>query len=324
MTRMRGLSGWRAVFLLACVLAAAPMASADDEVVAAADAILDALGTNQLVALGEYHQNEEVHELLRSVVQDPRFADLADDIVVEFGNARHQPVVDRYVNGDDLPASQLSPIWQDTTIPHGVWDVPVYAKFFRAVRVANETSKGRKLRVLLGDPPVDWAGANARRLREWRRARDAHAADLIEREVIQRGRRALIIYGFWHLRRVDESGRAYSPTSSATPLVPLIEHRTGVRVFSIATVVGLESIHHGTETWPVPGISPVRGTALGRKSFNVDGRKTGALADLFDAVLYVGPEDRLTWSRLSLELLQDTSYLHMRMTRAALAVLAES
>lgn len=320
---MRSVFGWAAVLFWANLPAAAPAAPTDVRAVAAAEAIIDALGTHQLVALGEYHQNEEVHALLRRVVRDPRFADLADDIVVEFGNARYQEMVNRYVDGESVPDRQLERVWQDTTVVHGVWDVPVYAEFFRAVRTANAVSKGRKLRVLLGDPPVDWAEVDAQQLRQWQRARDAHAADLIEREVIRRGRRALIVYGFWHLRRTDESGSAYSPAAASAPLVPLIEQRTGVRVFSIATVIGLESVYHGAASWPIPAIAPVRGTALGRKPFNVAGRATGALEDIFDAVLYVGPESGLTWSRLPLSLLRDTSYLHMRMSRAALAVLAE-
>ena len=59
-----------------------------------------------------------------------------DDFVVEFGNARYQDTVDRYVSGMRVKPAQLRRVWRDTT-QVGSWDSPMYAAFFKAVRRGN-------------------------------------------------------------------------------------------------------------------------------------------------------------------------------------------
>jgi erythromycin esterase-like protein len=101
-------------------------------------AILTAFGTHQIVSLTEgAHGNEQSHDFRMTLIQDPRFAAVANDIVVEFGNSRYQDLMDRFVNGGDVPYAQLRHVWQDTTQPHDVWDRPIYEQFFRAIRRIN-------------------------------------------------------------------------------------------------------------------------------------------------------------------------------------------
>src|SRR5438128_1809910 len=69
----------------------------------AAEAILRAFETHALVAIGESHRNQQVHDFILALVNDPRFAERVDDIVVEFGSADHQDVVDRFTEGQDVP-----------------------------------------------------------------------------------------------------------------------------------------------------------------------------------------------------------------------------
>ena len=72
-------------------------------------------------------------------------------------NARYQTVMDRFVAGEDVADVDLRRVWQDTTAATTIWDVPIYEEFFRAVRAVNATLRPeRRLRVLLGDPPIDW------------------------------------------------------------------------------------------------------------------------------------------------------------------------
>jgi hypothetical protein len=49
-----------------------------------------------LVSIGEAHRNQQVHDFIVRLVTDPRFSQTVDDIVVEFGTARHQDIIDRY------------------------------------------------------------------------------------------------------------------------------------------------------------------------------------------------------------------------------------
>jgi hypothetical protein len=89
--------------------------------------IVNAFETHTVVALGEgNHGNEQGHAFRLELIRDPRFAAVADDIVVEFGNSLYQDVVDRFVNGEDVPYGELSRVWQNTTQAHPVWDRPIY------------------------------------------------------------------------------------------------------------------------------------------------------------------------------------------------------
>ena len=79
-------------------------------------AIIDAFRAHTIVALGDAHGNEQARMFLRSLVRDPRFAVTVNDIVVEFGNARYQGVVDRFVQGENVPRDSVRQIWENTTV----------------------------------------------------------------------------------------------------------------------------------------------------------------------------------------------------------------
>jgi hypothetical protein len=106
----------------------------------------------------EFHGNEAQHAFLRLLIRDPRFTAVANDIVVEFGNSLYQDVVDRWVRGEDVPEASVQRAWSYTTVGKGGWgNDPIYPSFYREVRAVNATlPKERQLRLVLGDPPVDW------------------------------------------------------------------------------------------------------------------------------------------------------------------------
>ena len=119
--------------------------------------ILDMFKTHEIVALAEgNHGNEQGHAFRLALIRDPRFPAAVNDIVVEFGNALYQDVIDRFVQGQPSRI-KLRRVWQDTTQRGTVWDRPIYEAFYRAVRDVNATLPvERRLRVLLGDTPMDW------------------------------------------------------------------------------------------------------------------------------------------------------------------------
>ena len=89
------------VVLLASAVAAAekPATPADPTTV-----MLNAFRTHPIVALGEgQHWNVQGHAYRMSLIRDPRLPKAVNDIVVEFGDARYQDVIDRYVAGDEVP-----------------------------------------------------------------------------------------------------------------------------------------------------------------------------------------------------------------------------
>jgi hypothetical protein len=168
-------------------------------------AIIKAFQSHPVVALGEgEHNNEQGHAFRLALIRDPRFAAIVNDIVVEFGSARYQSICDQYISGGHVAPDVLRKIWQDTTQMSSVWDVSIYEEFFHAVRAVNQSlAKERQLRVLLGDPPVDWqSGHSIQAQTRELGTRDGFAADLIRREVLSRRRRALVVYGDMHFARI--------------------------------------------------------------------------------------------------------------------------
>ena len=49
--------------------------------------ILEAFKTRQIVGIPDPHRNTATHAFLLSLIRDPRFPNVVNDIVVEFGNA---------------------------------------------------------------------------------------------------------------------------------------------------------------------------------------------------------------------------------------------
>ena len=117
----------------------------------AVTALTRALEAYPLVAIGEIHRNQQLHDLLVTVVRDARFLPNGGDIVVEFGNARYQDRMDRYIAGDTVDRKNLAQVWRDA-VNILVWDAPVYERFFETVREVNRTRPtGKYLRVVLAD-----------------------------------------------------------------------------------------------------------------------------------------------------------------------------
>src|SRR5262245_5288601 len=145
-------------------------------------AILDAFQSHNIVALGEPHMIEQGHALRMALVRDPRFPRVVNDIVWECGSARYQEVMDRFMSGAEVSAAELRETWRNTVGSiNTVCDLPIYEAFIREVKAVNDSlPAARKIRVLLGDPPVDWSVIKTvQELMPWAEQRDTHAVELI-------------------------------------------------------------------------------------------------------------------------------------------------
>src|SRR5215472_10270477 len=197
--------------------------------------IVEAFHTHTVVALGnvEFRGNDQSHAFQVSLICDPRFTAVVNDVLVEFGNARYQDIIDRFVRGEEVSYESLRRVWQDTTQVEYEWDLPIYEDFFRAVRKVNASfPRTRQLRVLLGDPPIDWDQVhNLDDLHKAMGDRDGHAVDVLRREVLAKGRHALVIYGSQHLIRKNTTPGAADEW--ARGIVARLEKDSITRVFTI-------------------------------------------------------------------------------------------
>lgn len=301
-------------------------------------AIVEAFRTHELVALGDAHGNAEAQIFLRRLVSDPSFAAAVDDIVVEFGNARYQDVVDRYVRGDRVPAERLRKVWQNTTVAN---EIPVDERFFETVRSVNAgRPREDQLRVLLSDPPIDWSTVRTREDHfRWLAMRDSFPAALIQVEVLAKGRKALVVYGQLHFQRRQILSNFDMSDWRVQTIVSLIERASPIRVFTIWRADDdLAAIQPDVASWARPSLAVVRSTRVGaadvaalspagaRIAFRGDGSVpipkeewlSLRVEEQLDAVLYLGPSAEMTEAPLSSAPCAEPGYLEERLRRIAL------
>jgi hypothetical protein len=264
-------------------------------------AIFDAFRDHAVVAIGDAHGNRQGEAFQLALVRDPRFAGVVNDILVESGNSKYQDLLDRYVAGGDVPREALQRIGLDTTQQH-IASLEV-SELFDVVRNLNASLPAqRRIRILLGEPPVEWDRIRtAEDLKAWDATpmadRDRFALGVIHREVLARNRRVLALYGAGHFFRkvISES------------LVTLLEEGK-TKPFTVWTnaAADLAAFQADASAWPVPSLTKVRGTVLGginiAQYFGPSGKDIpdqwrAPMEDQFDAVLYVGPLASITFAR---------------------------
>jgi hypothetical protein len=235
-----------------------------------ADAVFEAFRTHQLVGIGDTETAgvqaafQEHHDVLQTLLADPRLPEVVDDIVFEYGNALYQDLIDSFVLGDALVNdADLRLVWRNNCeSPANTEDPPVVEQVYRRVRAVNwPLPPEKRVRLLAGDPPIDWSNiATAQQVEVFVEQRDTYPASVIEKEVLARGRRALIHYGSAHLTH------AVSSASLPPSLVSIVEKQTGVRVYSIADLVPFTGDPGGLgarlASYPRATVIPAAGTWL--------------------------------------------------------------
>jgi outer membrane protein OmpA-like peptidoglycan-associated protein len=221
-------------------------------------------------------------EFFTTLIRERRLPRTLQNIVVEFGNAWYQPVMDRYVSGNPVTRDELRHAWEDTTQVSGIWSLPMYERMFAEVRSVNEALPAAlRIRVLLGDPPIDWStvtGPADEDMNDWR---DAHFAHVVEREVMNRREKALLLIGGAHIGR-----KVILPNS----LIHLLDSRFPRQVWVVSVLdAGRTDPRVATrlQDWTVPAGAPVRDTWLGKLDLKQIGfgLSEGAVEEDMDSIL---------------------------------------
>ena len=301
----------------------------------AIEGILDAFRTHAVVAISDPHGNQQQHDVLMTLVQQPRFFQVVDDIVIEGANARYQDLVDRFIAGGNVSVEALRPAWQESTQVQFVLDTPLYTELLPAIRAVNAKLPQPKLRVLLGDPPIDWAAVKGPAdHRRWIEQRETFPADLIRREVLAKKRHALVVFGQMHFQRKNAVANFTSEGPAAT-IVSLLEAAGDTTAFVVWTLA-FDRRPAEVSGWRYPNLAFIRGTALGAAPVAYDGPRYAIrdgqpdfarplpreewrsirAEDQYDAVLYLGPST--TRLKSSKALCADAAYLQRRRERLVL------
>jgi hypothetical protein len=331
------------LFVCATSLPAAQVAQTANPLVPvpAISAIIQALRTHDVVGLsaGEGHGDARGREFVVSLIRDPQFSTVAVDVVAENGNARFQDVMDRYISGESVDIASLRPAWNDTTQVQVVSAAGQVPEVFRTIRDVNlRLPRERQIRVLLPDPPIDWDRIQTNAdYRKWLEQRDANGADVVRRETRPKGRHALLIYGSGHLQRRNQLTNYRMDDPIAQTVVSLLE-RAGAKTFIIGTAGG--PLQSEMRTWPVPGLTFLRGTSLGLAPQPSAGQRVSIrdgrfipipreewisvpLQEEVDALLYLGPTSERRSEAMPPEICSEPGYVESRIKRMIIAGLPQ-
>jgi uncharacterized iron-regulated protein len=282
----------------------------------ATEAILTTFNKYEVVAMGAAHGNKDLDDFILHLVRSSNFPTKVNDIVVECGNSLYQPILDRYIAGEDVPLSEARQAWRNTT--QLMCNVSgFYETLFPLVRRINQKlAPERRLRVLAADPPIDWS--KVRDQSDTMLDRDGNAASVMEKEVLSKHRKALMLFGMLHLFH----------SNSGSPIrLELVVQRYEKDYPGVTLVVADQVVfnnptdfakYNGRElearmaSWPVPSlVQDIQGTWLGEVN------KT-YFSDMVDAYLYLGPGDLLLAEPRPAEILANKPYMAELRRRAAI------
>ena len=283
-------------------------------------AILSAFDKYEVVAMPQGHGMQDLDNFIFSLIRTPAFSEKVNDIEVEFGNSLYQPMLDRYIAGEDVPFTEVQKVWRKDGQPAPGASAFV-EQFFPLVRALNQKlPPGRRLRVLAGDPPVDWDQIKS--LDDIIRLvhRDASIASVMEKEVLSKHRKALMLFGTFHLMHGTDAS-AVSLYEKDYPNLTFVISELGTFDTHLPTLSSSP-----LATWPIPSLARAKGTWLGAldlgrflpppiridQDCNVHREFPKVLQkrmeDLVDAFLYLGPQDLRLREKLPADIALDVNY----------------
>ncbi|MDV6253046.1 hypothetical protein [Vibrio sp. EA2] len=163
------------------------------------DVIMQAFEKHNLVAIGDYHWNDAFVRYATELVSKPEFSEQVNHIVVEFGNAKYQSVLDDYLVGGEVSEEQLNTMLRGS-LYFMAWMPDVYRDFFKAIKQRNEAlPEGQKIHVHLAEAPFDWNSMQD--VNVWKQAAKNKTDHFyqVASERIKNKEKALMIFGAFHL-----------------------------------------------------------------------------------------------------------------------------
>jgi hypothetical protein len=268
-------------------------------------AVFAAFDKYEVVGMDAAHGNKDIDDLILHLLRDPGLPSKMNDIVVECGNSLYQGILGRYIAGDDVPLSEVRQVWRDTMVTmcsvSGFYEI-----LFPLVRRVNQKlPPGKRLRVLAGDPPLDW-----RKVKDQSQVmldRDANVASVMEKEVLSKHRKALMLFGTFHLSHSNKT----APRGLESAVERYEINYPGV-TFVIGTAIVsrnpipppiINEMKEGMASWPVPSlVQNLKGTWLA-------GVDQYYFSKMVDAYLYLGPADLMLVEPRPAEIFLNREYM---------------
>ena len=273
----------------------------------------------EVVGLPQGHGMQDLDDFIFALIRNPAFSEKVNDIEFECGNSLYQPILDRYIAGEDVKFVEIEKVWRKMGQPECAASGFV-EEFFPLVRALNQKLPAeRRVRVLAGDSPVDWDQIKGMddiiRLVH----RDQSAASVMEKEVLSKHRKALMLFGTFHL--MHGTGSAVSIYEKEYPGITFVITDLGIYDTNRARLTDSKFV-----SWPIPALAHAKGTWLGglqlsdflppgnridrdcnyRNEFPAAMQKP--IENLVDGFVYLGPPDLRRREKLPADIALDAEF----------------
>ncbi|CAH0524002.1 hypothetical protein CTH30272_00154 [Allocatenococcus thiocycli] len=250
------------------------------------------LESGSVLAIGEAHWYADLFEQMTQVLLSTELDGVFTHLFVEFGNAKHQKMLDDYLSGGDISDDELAAVWLDS-IAFPAWMHPCYGEFFRRLKQAN-AQRNTPIKVVLTEPPFDWQELrHPSQLAQLNAERDQALVEGIEVIKRQNDKGVVVLVGARHILK-------RSPTFGSTrhhPFGVLAAQRFGVQYVSVwphmlPTTLEQDSLELGIYSTQQPRFSQMNFANLVPNKPTVNPYSETPVDQLVDAYWYLGPQTR--------------------------------
>lgn len=297
--------------------------SSETKMLNALDYIIQNFQDHNIIGLGEgAHGLVNAHMFFQEIFDNKKLQETIDVVIVEFANINYQDILDKFILGEKVDINELRKVWRESTqSPNGFGEAPVYLELLQKIRSVNLTlPEGKKIRVLAGDPPIDWKLINT--ADEYIRSlalRRALPAQLAIEYGINLSQKVLIIYSGFHLTKVNDEKIYPNPDHHTITSVVNRQYPNAMKVIEVLNPPS-QKLEELTKKLPMNSIIELSLNEIGNfpaknfftSVFNKNGERVTLfnkykIRDLFDAFLYLGPSE--TW-KISKAAFFETEYMN--------------
>lgn len=155
-----------------------------------------------IVAIGETHDKVEVTDFYIDLVKNDEFRKKVDFLVIEMGNHLYQNILDDYISGKTIDEKEIFKLWRNhTSCMLNESDNTGMIRLLKSIRDTNLNSE-YKIRVLAGDPPVDWNKITClQQFYKFLGTRNEFYTGIVKDYILNSRKKGLIIMGNSHFNK---------------------------------------------------------------------------------------------------------------------------
>ncbi|MCC8252769.1 hypothetical protein [Vibrio campbellii] len=249
------------------------------------------LEAGAILAIGEAHWYGELFEKMTDVLLDAELDGVFSHLFIEFGNAKHQALLNNYLMGEMVTDAELAAVWLDS-VAFPAWLHPCYGQFFQRLRAANPQRKV-PINVVLTEPAFQWQDiAHAGESAKINAQRDQALVDGVEKQAVKGDRGVVVLVGARHILKRSPTLGFMAKHKTFGDLAQQKFAQRYVSVWPHILTSEFSHTEHGIYATTQPKLSQKSFLDLIPKKPPVNPYAFISLDKLVDAYWYLGPQRR--------------------------------